>query len=142
MNKWIGSGRLARDPEVRYSADGKAFAKFTLAVKNPFAKNGEPTADYIDCTAFEKKAELVEKYVRQGIKLFVSGRIKSGSYKARDGHTVYTKEIIADELEFAESKASQTNRETTSESEQPKPATDGDGFMKVPDNVQEELPFT
>ena len=143
MNKVILIGRLTRDPEIRYSqgASSTAVGSFSIAVDRRFKRDGEPDADFFDCTAFGKQAEFTEKYLRQGTKIAISGRIQTGSYKNRDGQTVYTTDVVVEEQEFAESKASQGN---TSE-QQPKPSpygpADKDGFMSLPEDCCEELPF-
>ena len=111
MNKVILMGRLTRDPDVRYSngEDAMAVARFTLAVDRRMARNkdGEQTADFISCVAFRKTAEFIEKYFRQGTRMVISGRIQTGSYTNRDGQKVYTTDVVVEEVEFAESKASQ-----------------------------------
>lgn len=105
MNKVILMGRLTRDPEVRYaSGDNLAIARYTLAVDRRFHRDGEATADFINCVTFGRAAEFAEKYLRQGTKIAVSGRIQTGSYTNRDGHKVYTTEIVVEEQEFAEGK--------------------------------------
>ena len=137
MNKWNGTGRLVRDPEIRYSTGEKpcCFAKFTLAVDRKFKRENEPTADFIPCTAFGKTAEVIEKYFTKGMKMEVSGEIRTGSYTNKDGVKVYTTEVAADEIGFAESKGN-------SDSQQMNQQTSGnDGFMNIPDGIDEELPF-
>ena len=136
MNKWIGCGRLTRNPEIRYTRDSKSVARFTLAVQNTYAKEGESTADYIDCVAFEKKADFIEKHAKQGTKLFIVGKLKTSSYINKDGNKVYTKDIVVEEIEFAESK----NYDLTHSKEEPEPTPDNEGFMST-DGIQEELPF-
>lgn len=115
MNKVILMGRLTRDPDVRYSngEDAMAVARFTLAVDRRMARNkdGEQTADFISCVAFRKTAEFIEKYFRQGTRMVISGRIQTGSYTNRDGQKVYTTDVVVEEVEFAESKASQERSE-------------------------------
>ena len=107
MNKVILMGRLTRDPEVRYaSGDNLAIARYTLAVDRRFHRDGEATADFINCVTFGHTAEFAEKYLRQGTKIVVSGRIQTGSYTNREGQKVYTTEIVVEEQEFAESKSS------------------------------------
>ena len=110
MNKVILMGRLTRDPDVRYSngEEAMAVARFTLAVDRRMARNkdGEQTADFISCVAFRKTAEFIEKYFRQGMRMVISGRIQTGSYTNRDGQKVYTTDVVVEEVEFAESKAS------------------------------------
>lgn len=152
MNKVILTGRLTRDPEVRYSSGetATAVARFTLAVDRRFGRrDGEQTADFISCVSFGKTAEFVEKYFRQGMKMNLCGRIQTGSYTNREGQKVYTTEVVAEEAEFGESKAaSDANRSSmgTGGGYQSAPAPSpmgaaGDGFMNIPDGIDEELPF-
>jgi single-strand DNA-binding protein len=142
MNKTILLGRLTREPEVRYSqgANPTAIARFTLAVDRKFKKEGDQSADFINCLAFGKTAEFVEKYLKQGTKIALTGRIQTGSYTNKDNQKVYTTEVVADELEFAESKSSGTDNGQNS---RPTPSqSTGDGFMNIPDGIDsEELPF-
>lgn len=138
MNKVILMGRLTKDPEVRYSQGEKpmAIARYTLAVDRKFKRDGEPNADFINCIAFGKNGEFAEKYLHKGMKILVEGRWQSGSYTNRDGQKVYTNDCVVESCEFAESKnASQSERP------QPAPQTDSDGFMSIPDGIDEELPF-
>ena len=148
MNKVILMGRLTRDPEVRYSQgeNSTAIARYTLAVDRRFRRNndGEQTADFIGCVAFGRSAEFAEKYFRQGLKVIVTGRIQTGSYQDKDGKTVYTTEVVVENQEFAESKAASENNAGFA----PQPAAAaptapaGDGFMNIPDNIDDsELPF-
>lgn len=135
MNKVVLMGRLTRDPEVRYSQSQEPMvvAKFTLAVdRRGREQEGQPSADFIGCTAFGKRGEFVEKYLHKGTKVTLSGRIHTGSYTNKDGNKVYTTDVIADEIEFAESK--------NSAGQQPAPVNN-DGFMNIPDGLDEELPF-
>lgn len=147
MNKVILMGRLTRDPEVRYSSgeNALAIARYTLAVDRRFHKDNEASADFIACVAFGKGGEFAEKYLRQGTKIVVTGRIQTGSYTNREGQKVYTTEIVVEDQEFAESKAaSQNNSQTSTGSRQQPPPpmpTDKDGFMQIPDGIDEELPF-
>ncbi len=146
MNKVILMGRLTRDPEIRYSQgeNSTAVARYTLAVDRRYKREGEPTADFIPCVAFGKQAEHAEKYYHQGLRVTVSGHIQTGSYTNKDGVKVYTTEVIIEEQEFAESKAvSDANRSGYQASEPaPAPAADaGDGFMNIPEGLDEELPF-
>ena len=134
-------GRLTRDPEVRYSQgeNSTAIARYTLAVDRRFRRNndGEQTADFIGCVAFGRSAEFAEKYFRQGLKVIVTGRIQTGSYTNKDGQKVYTTDVVVEDQEFAESKAmSQQNQQNNST-----PATDSDGFMNIPDGIDDEMPF-
>ena len=141
MNKVILMGRLTRDPEVRYSQgeSAMAIARFTLAVDRRFKKDGEASADFINCVSFGKTAEVVEKHVRQGTKLTICGRIQTGSYTNKDGNKVYTTDVMVEELEFAESrKATEANGQTVSGTAS---AGNGGGFMNIPDGIDEELPF-
>ena len=146
MNKAVLVGRLTRDPEVRYSQGDNttAVARYTVAVDRRFKRDGEPTADFIPCVVFGRSAEFAEKYFRQGIRVSVSGRIQTGSYTNKDGMKVYTTEVIVEEQEFAESRAeSEANRGMYQQSA-PSPAPSapaGDGFMNIPDGIDEELPF-
>lgn len=145
MNKVILMGRLTRDPEVRYSqgAEPIAIARYTLAVDRRGRRdNGEQTADFISCIAFRQKAEFAERYLQQGIKIAVVGHIQTGSYTNRDGQKVYTTDAVIDEQEFAESKAhNQQNNGYQQEPSCPYPPVSGDGFMNIPDGIDEELPF-
>ena len=151
MNKVILMGRLARDPEVRYSQgdSATAVARYTLAVDRRFKRDGEASADFINCVVFGKSAEFAERYFRQGLKVVVSGRIQTGSYTNRDGVKVYTTDVVVEDQEFAESKAvSDANAgsfRAAAPSPAPAPATPvsdaGDGFMNIPDGIDEELPF-
>ena len=148
MNKVILMGRLTRDPEVRYSqgANSLAIARYTLAVDRRFRREGEATADFINCVAFGKQAEFAERYLRQGVKIAVTGRIQTGSYTNRDGQKVYTTDVVVEEQEFAESKGSadvnRGNNGFQAAAPAPAPAFDaGDGFMNIPDGIDEELPF-
>ena len=151
MNKAILVGRLARDPEIRYSngENTSAIGRYTLAVERRFKREGDPTADFIPCVVFGRSAEFAEKYFRQGIRIVVSGRIQTGSYTNRDGQKVYTTEVVVEEQEFAESKASSDSYAAShpQQSAAPAPsmpspgAASADGFMNIPDGIDEELPF-
>lgn len=156
MNKVVLMGRLTRDPEVRYSSGEKsmAIARYTLAVDRRFKRgngNGEQTADFIPCVAFDRAAEFAEKYFRQGMRVLVSGRIQTGSYTNREGQKVYTTEVILEDQEFADSKgasggsgnysASQTGGYAEEKKPSPQNAST-EGFMNIPDGVEDEgLPF-
>ena len=141
MNKVNLIGRLTRDPEVRYSQgqSGSCVARYTLAVDRRYSREGEASADFINCVVFGKSAEFVEKYLKKGSKIAVSGRIQTGSYTNKDGNKVYTTDVVVEEQEFAESKGSSNSGENNANTVPPK-STD-DSFMKIPDNVDEELPF-
>ena len=142
-------GRLTRDPEVRYSQgeNSTAIARYTLAVDRRFRRNndGEQTADFIGCVAFGRSAEFAEKYFRQGLKVIVTGRIQTGSYTNKDGQRVYTTDVVVENQEFAESKAASANnaggyQQAAPSRPEPTQAA-GDGFMNIPDAIEEELPF-
>ena len=138
MNKAIIIGRLTKDPEIRYSqgASSTCIARYTLAVDRKFKQEGQPNADFINCIAFGKLGEFAEKYLHKGIKIAVTGRIQTGSYKNKDGNTVYTTDVVVEEQEFCESK-SQSNSQ-----QQPTQSNDN-SFMSIPDNLEDEgLPFS
>ena len=143
MNKVILVGRLTRDPEVRYSQgeNATAVARYTLAVDRRFKRDGEPTADFINCVVFGKSAEFAEKYFRQGLRVAISGRITTGSYTNKDGIKVYTTEVTVEEQEFAESKAESEANKTSNQQATSANASSGGGFMNIPDGIEEELPF-
>ena len=156
MNRVILMGRLTRDPEVRYTQGERsmAVARYTLAVDRRGARKSqdgnEQTADFINIVAFDRAGEFAEKYFRQGLKIIVSGRIQTGSYTNRDGQKVYTTEVVVEEQEFAESKAASDNYAASHpQTSVPTPApsmpapgvASADGFMNIPDGIDEELPF-
>lgn len=139
MNKIILLGRLTRNPEVRYSSgeNSVAISRFTLAVNRKYVKeNDEVKADFFNCTAFGKQGEFVEKYLKQGTKVALSGRVQNDNYTNREGQKVYSVQIIVEEIEFAESKGSS---ETTQAAEPGQ--ADNNGFMNIPTGLEEELPF-
>ena len=150
MNKVILMGRLTREPDVRYSqnADGSmAVARYTLAVDRRRRRNSdnEQSADFISCVAFGRSGEFAEKYLHQGTKIVVTGRIQTGSYTNRDGVKVYTTEVVIEEQDFAESKAAaaQNSNMGVPQPSAPQPsAAASDGFMNIPDGLEEELPFS
>ena len=150
MNKVILMGRLTRDPEVRYSQgeQATAIARYTLAVDRRRARTNsdgaEQTADFISCVAFGRQGEFAEKYLHQGTKIAITGRIQTGSYTNKDGQRVYTTDVVVEEQEFAESKSSAAaNSGAAYTPSRPEPsAAAGDGFMNIPDGVEDEgLPF-
>ena len=145
MNKVILMGRLTRDPEVRYSQgeQATAIARYTIAVDRRFRRdNDQQTADFIGCVAFGKLGEFAEKYLRKGTKVVVTGRIQTGSYTNKDGQKVYTTDVVVEECEFAESKNSGGDNSGFTPSDRPSPSSAaGDGFMNIPDGIDEELPF-
>jgi single-strand DNA-binding protein len=147
MNKVILMGRLTRDPDVRYSSgdSSTAVARYTLAVDRRFKRNGDDqTADFINCVAFGRQGEFAEKYLRKGVKIAVTGRIQTGSYTNKDGQKVYTTDVVIDEQEFAESKnaAGEGTNTGFTPIDNAQAADPGDGFMNIPDGIDEELPFT
>ena len=144
MNKVILMGRLTKDPDIRYSQgeNGTVVARYTLAVDRRFRRDGDQSADFIPCVAFGKAAEFAEKYFHQGIRIAVTGRIQTGSYTNREGSKVYTTDVIIEDQEFAESKSDYS----PAAAKAAKPAgtqtsNTEDGFMKIPDGVEDELPF-
>ena len=158
MNKVILMGRLTRDPEIRYSQGERstAVARYSLAVNRTFKRDGEPDADFINCVAFGRQAEFAEKYFHKGIRIVITGRIQTGSYTTKDGVRVYTTDIIVDDQEFADGKSQGGdnsgfgggnsygggNRGGYQQGTRPAPSSAiGDGFMNIPDGIDEELPF-
>ena len=161
MNKVVLMGRLTRDPDVRYSQGETplAIARYTLAVDRRFKRNGEQDADFINCVAFGRTAEFAEKYLKQGTKMVVSGRIQTGSYTNKDGQRVYTTDVVVEEQDFAESKAAASSytggyqqqggyqsapepQAAPAPTNRPAPSEAvSDGFMTIPEGIEEELPF-
>ena len=143
MNKVVLVGRLTRDPEVRYTQGENAMAvvRYTLAVDRRFKRDGEQTADFIKCVVFGKSAEFAEKYFRQGLRVAISGRITTGGYTNKDGIKVYTTEVTVEEQEFAESKAESDANKANNHQAAPANVGSSDGFVNVPDDIPEELPF-
>ncbi|MCQ2519684.1 MAG: single-stranded DNA-binding protein [Lachnospiraceae bacterium] len=144
MNKVILMGRLTRDPEVRYSqgATSTAIGRFSIAVDRRFKREGQPDADFFNCTAFGRTGEFVEKYLHKGTKVVVSGSIQNDNYTDANGVQRYSVQIVVDEVEFAESKnAAASNGGGYQDSAAPVPAAAGDGFMNLPEGIDEDLPF-
>ena len=148
MNKVILMGRLTKDPDVRYSQGETAscVARYTLAVDRRFARRDSQdaqTADFIQIVAFGKSGEFAEKYFRKGTKVIVTGRIQTGSYTNKDGVKVYTTDVVAEDQEFAESKNASGSGASYGDahSGDSAPSAAGDGFMNIPDGIDEELPF-
>ena len=152
MNKVILMGRLTRDPEVRYSQGEQpmAIARYSLAVDRRFNRNSQDgqTADFINCVAFGRNGEFAEKYLHKGTKILAEGRIQTGSYTNKDGVKVYTTEVVVENQEFAESKSSSDSyaashpQNSAAAPSMPTPsAASADGFMNIPDGIDEELPF-
>ena len=133
MNSVKLIGRLTRDPEVRYTSEGAAIARFSLAVDRRFKQEGGDSADFINCVAFGRSADFIEKYFNKGKKLALTGRIQTGSYTNRDGAKVFTTDVVVETVEFVESK--------TSDSPQAASKTSSDEFMDIPDNTGETMPF-
>ena len=144
MNKVILMGRLTRDPEVGYGTgeNSTAVARYTIAVDRRFKRDGEQSADFISCVTFGRNAEFAEKYLRQGTKIVLTGRIQTGSYTNRDGQKVYTTDIVVEEQEFAESKAATAGNGGQNNYSRPAAAADAEGFMNIPDGIDDELPFS
>ena len=135
MNSVQLIGRLTRDPEIRYTDGGASIARFGLAVDRRFKQENGADADFINIVSFGKTAEFIEKYFHKGMKIALNGRIQTGSYTDKDGKKVYTTDIVAENVEFCESKGNSANNDA------PAPASDGD-FMSVPDGIEDgELPF-
>ena len=152
MNKAILMGRLTRDPEVRYSqgASQTTVGRFSIAVDRRFKREGDPDADFFNCTVFGRQAEFVERYLRKGVKVVVCGRIQNDNYTNKEGQMVYSVRVMVDEIEFAESKnASAGNNDggyngggyMGGGNSVPAPSGAGDGFMNIPEGIDEELPF-
>lgn len=137
MNVVCLTGRLTRDPEIRYTNSGLSIARFTIAVDRDFKRDGEQTADFPNIECFGKTAEFIEKYFTRGKRIEISGRIQTGSYTKEDGAKVYTTDVVADRVRFGESKGSGSAQPAS------KPAADptGNDFVQVPDGLDEELPF-
>ena len=128
MNLVTQMGRFTADPEVRYTQDNKAIARFSLAVNRRFKQEGQPDADFFNYVAFGKTAEFIQKYFHKGMKAVIEGELRNNHYE-KDGVKHYSEQIIVNNIEFAESKKSDT------------PVTDDNGFMYIPDDIGDELPF-
>lgn len=138
MNKVVLMGRLTKDPDVKYTQaqEPMCIARYTLAVDRMKTKNNQdPGADFISCVAFGKKGEFAEKYLQKGTKILVEGRIQTGSYDNKEGKKVYTTDVVVEGQEFCE------KREGGAPAADIPPAASDDGFMNIPDDIQEELPF-
>lgn len=150
MNKVILIGRLTNAPVIRWSTgeNAMAIARYTLAVDRRNKRDGEQSADFITCVAFGKAAEFAEKYFNKGTKIAITGRIQTGSYTNKEGQKVYTTDVVVEEQEFAESKAAADRNAGSAPAPSPAPSPapapssmGGDGFMNIPDGIDEELPF-
>lgn len=133
MNKVILMGRLTRDPDI-HKTDKTVIARFSLAVDRRFKAEGQPSADFISCVAFGKTAEFIDKYIKQGVKIALEGRIQTGNYTDKDGVKHYTTDVIAEAVEFAESK--RVTEENTQE-----PPAESNGFIEIPEGIENDLPF-
>lgn len=136
MNSVQLLGRLTRDPDVRYADSGSTIARFSLAVDRRFKQEGGETADFINCIAFGKTAEFIEKYFTKGLKIALNGRIQTGSYTNKDNVKVFTTDVVVENVEFAESKNNNSNAVSNAAA-----STQNGDFMSVPDGIDEELPF-
>ena len=141
MNKVILIVRFVRDPEIRYTPNDKCCANFSIAVDRKYKQEGQQDADFPRVIAWGKSAEFIEKYFRQGMKIVIEGRIQTGKYTNKEGQTVYTTDVVAESVEFAESKSASSNSNNSKPAES-KPKIDEDGWMSIPDDVDDEgLPF-
>lgn len=136
MNSVQLLGRLTRDPDVRYADSGSTIARFSLAVDRRFKQEGGETAEFINCIAFGKTAEFIEKYFTKGLKIALNGRIQTGSYTNKDNVKVFTTDVVVENVEFAESKNNNSNAVSNAAA-----STQNGDFMSVPDGIDEELPF-
>jgi len=143
MNKVIMMGRLTRDPDVRYGANEMAIARFSIAVDRRFKREGQPDADFFNCVAFGKLGQFVENYLKKGTKIVLDGELQNDNYTNKDGQKVYGMQIVANSIEFAESKSASTTGRDYSGADVPAPtASADDGFMNVPDGLEDDgLPF-
>ena len=140
MNSVNLTGRLTRDPEIRYTDGGGTIARFSLAVDRRFRSENGPTADFPNCVAFGKTAEFIERYFHKGMKMELTGRIQTGSYTNQEGNKVYTTDVVAEQAGFGESKSSSQGNEASGQQD-PYGTPDADGFQNIPDGIDEELPF-
>ena len=144
MNKVIMMGRLTRDPEERTAGNGNTVASFSIAVDRRFKRDGQPTADFFNCSAFGKTAEFVVKYLKKGTKIVLDGELQNDNYTNKEGQMVYGMRIIANSVEFAESKNASGGGDSYGDSAGAAPAPSGDigdGFMNIPEGIEQELPF-
>ncbi|MCR4793423.1 MAG: single-stranded DNA-binding protein [Lachnospiraceae bacterium] len=142
MNKVILMGRLTRDPEISSSASGTTFARFSIAVDRRFKREGEPDADFFNCTSFGKQAEFVERYLKKGTKVVVTGRLQNNNYTNKEGQKVYDVRIMVEEIEFAESKNASSDGSFNSGASSQGTSGGKDDFLNIPDGLVEELPFS
>lgn len=143
MNVVILIGRLVRDPEIRYT-NGQtqtAIANFRIAVDRRFKREGQPETDFFAVSAFGKTAEFIDKYFHQGSKIVIQGRIQNDNYTDKNGNTVYNQTIIAENVEFGESKATAAQNVSATARPAPGQKPDENGFMQIPNGIDEALPF-
>lgn len=145
MNKVTLMGNLTRDPDVRYSQGEKStcVARYTLGIRRRFHRDGDPDSDFINCVAFGKQGEFAEKYLKKGMKIAICGRIQTGSYTDKDGIKRYTTDVVVEEHYFVESKNANNGNASNYQSapQNNQPAASNDGFMSIPEGIEEELPF-
>ncbi len=141
MNNVQLVGRFARDPDIRYTNSGSSIARFTLAVNRIYKQENGPEADFISCVALGKTAEFIEKYFCKGQRIGLTGRIQTGNYTKEDGTKVYTADVIAERAEFVESQPDHKKGVPSGSAGGPRREADNDGFMNIPDGLEEELPF-
>lgn len=139
MNKcFFTCVRLTKNPDVRQSQSGHTIARFTIAVNKEYkVAEGQPTADFLNCIAFDKTAEFVQKYLTKGSKVNVEARVQTGSYQNKEGNTVYTTDFAVDKVEFCNDKNDNNNSKPAPKEATPKQ----DNFMNIPESISEELPF-
>lgn len=142
MNKWIGSGKLTENPVIRYNGDKASFVTFTVMCKrNRKIREGDQPVDFIDCICFGNNAKLARDYLYKDKKVEIIGPLQSGHYTAKDGRKVYTKTVLVEELQFAETKAEEKERRESVGQEPPEPAPPDHAFMDIPEGIDQELPF-
>lgn len=140
MNKVMLVGRLTRDPDIRYTQNSTCCARFSVAVDRRFKSSDHPEADFPSVVAWGKTAEFIDKYFHKGMRIGIEGRIQTGSYENRDGQKVYTTDVVAENVEFVESKSNSANSGGGQQAAPP-PATGNEGWMEIPEGADEELPF-
>lgn len=141
MNCVILVGRLTKDPETRYSQSGVAVCNFSLAVDRQFKRDGDPSADFIDCVSFGKTGEFTEKYFKKGMRVSILGRLQIDQYEAKDGTKRRVAKVVVDRQEFAQSKSENDSPALSGSEQTYKPPVEDDGFLKIPDSDMDELPF-
>ena len=142
MNNVIMMGRLTRDPDIRYGgANNTCVARFSIAVDRRFKRDGDPDADFFNCVSFGKQGEFVEKYIHKGTKVVIAGELRNNNYTDKDGVKHFNVEINVNSVEFAESKSASDNYNAGNSSSAAPAGNGGDGFMNIPDGIEDELPF-